>query len=186
MKKALLITCALATLAMAFTSCVTTHYESQATGDTLKMEQLAVKDYDIIGPVTVTATSSESQSFLMLHQKKEGSEVVYPMLLDAAIKAGGQDVINVRVSKKLDSVITLGGIFGKEATYTYTATALAIKYNNKNIVSEGIVYNKDGDVVTTTKNTLMASRSVTPVASGSAGGIKGLLAKIKSKLPKLF
>ena len=185
MKKALLITCALATLAMAFTSCVTTHYESQATGDTLKMEQLAVKDYDIIGPVTVTATSSESSSFLMLHQKKEGSEVVYPMLLDAAIKAGGQDVINVRVSKKLDSVITLGGIFGKEATYTYTATALAIKYNNKNIVSESIVYN-NGDVVTTTKNTLMASKSVTPVASGSAGGIKGILAKIKSKLQKLF
>ena len=185
MKKALLITCALATLAMAFTSCVTTHYESQDRGGTLEMQQLAVKDYDIIGPVTVTATSSESSSFLMLHQKKEGSEVVYPMLLDAAIKAGGQDVINVRVSKKLDSVITLGGIFGKEATYTYTATALAIKYNNKNIVSESIVYN-NGDVVTTTKNTLMASRSVTPVASGSAGGIKGLLAKIKSKLPKLF
>lgn len=185
MKKALLITCALATLAMAFTSCVTTHYESQATGGTLEMQQLAVKDYDIIGPVTVTATSSESSSFLMLHQKKEGSEVVYPMLLDAAIKAGGQDVINVRVSKKLDSVITLGGVFGKEATYTYTATALAIKYNNKNIVSESIVYN-NGDVVTTTKNTLMASRSVTPVASGSAGGIKGILAKIKSKLPKLF
>ena len=185
MKKALLITCALATLAMAFTSCVTTHYESQDRGGTLEMQQLAVKDYDIIGPVTVTATSSESSSFLMLHQKKEGSEVVYPMLLDAAIKAGGQDVINVRVSKKLDSVITLGGIFGKEATYTYTATALAIKYNNKNIVSESIVYN-NGDVVTTTKNTLMASKSVTPVASGSAGGIKGLLAKIKSKLPKLF
>ncbi|MCI5607001.1 MAG: DUF6567 family protein [Treponema sp.] len=185
MKKALLITCALATLAMAFTSCVTTHYESQDRGGTLEMQQLAVKDYDIIGPVTVTATSSESSSFLMLHQKKEGSEVVYPMLLDAAIKAGGQDVINVRVSKKLDSVITLGGIFGKEATYTYTATALAIKYNNKNIVSESIVYN-NGDVVTTTKNTLMASKSVTPVASGSAGGIKGILAKIKSKLPKLF
>ena len=185
MKKALLVVCALAS-AMALTSCVSTHYESQVSGDTLKMEALAVKDYDIVAPVTVTATATEKNSILMIHQSKEGSEVLYPMLLDAAVKAGGQDVINVRVTKKQDSEIALYGVFGKEVTYTYTATALAIKYNNKNIVNEGIIYNEDGNVVTTTKSTLMAAKNATPVSSGSAGGIKGLLNKIKSKLPKIF
>lgn len=184
MKKALLVVCALAVSAIALTSCVSTHYESQATGDTLKMEALAVKDYDIIAPVTVTATTTEKVSMFMIHQSKTGSDVIYPSLLDAAQKVGGQDVINVRIAKKQDSEIALGGVLGKEITYTYTATALAIKYNNKNIVSEGTIYNADGNVVTTTKNTLMASRSTAPVAA--AGGLKGILNTIKSKLPKLF
>lgn len=167
MKKTLVLFSSLAIIALALTSCKTLHYESQDSGETLNVTQLAVKDYDIIGPCTVTATATEKAT--IFSSSKVGSEVVYPMLLEKAVEMGGQDVINVRVAKKEDADIKLYGIFYKEITYTYTATALAIKYNNHNLETKAI-YDKDGKVTAITS----------PVIESKSSGIKRNTVSIKN------
>lgn len=172
MKKLLVLFVTLVSLTLALTSCVTNHYEYQDTGDTMSMVQIPVKDYDIIGTCTVTTTVTEKQT--LFSAKKDGSEVVYPLLLDEAVKMKGHDVINVRITKKEDSSIKLYGIFGKEVTYTYTATALVIAYNNKNIETKA-VFDSEGKLTTV----------VGPVLNGAKTPARGSTTSVKTLFKKL-
>lgn len=176
MKKVLFAS--LAVLAVMFTSCTTMNYEYQESGSTLSVTQLAVKDYDIVGPCKVEVTLTEKQD--LFNVKKDGSEVVYPLLLDKAIELGGQDVINVRVSKKEESTTTLYGIFGKEATYTYTATALVIKYNNKNLQTVA-TYDKDGKLTNVTGPVIESSKGISSAVGSNGGFFKKIINKIFKK-----
>lgn len=173
MKKLLVLFVTLVSLTFALTSCVTTHYEYQDSGDTLNMVQIAVKDYDIIGTCTVTTTVTEKQT--LFSASKDGSEVVYPLLLAEAEKMKGHDVINVRITKKEDSSIKLYGIFGKQVTYTYTATALVIAYNNKNLETKA-VYDSDGKLTTVVGPVMNGSR--TAARGGSTLSFKSFFQKL--------
>ena len=118
---------ALVLATVAFTGCVTTTgYQEQVVGQSLNMGSLPVKDFEVIGPVTVQTT--EVKTFSIFHRTHIGSNMVNTALVEEAIKLGGHDVINVKVSKRQDSNIVFGGIFYSKRIYTYTATGLAIRY----------------------------------------------------------
>lgn len=134
--KKLFIPCAIAVLAITFTSCTSIHYETMRSGDSIQISQLPVKDYDIIAPIKLTTKITEKESIFKFSNSKQGSEIIYQLLLDQAYNLGGNEVVNVRISKKQDADIKFNGIFGKEVTYTYTATALAIKISNQNVNSD--------------------------------------------------
>lgn len=173
MKKLLVLFVTMVSLTFALTSCVTNHYEYQDDGDTMNMTMIAVKDYDILGTCTVTTTVTEKQTWFS--SSKDGSEVIYPLLLAEAEKMKGHDVINVRITKKEDSSIKLYGIFGKEVTYTYTATALVIAYNNKDLETKA-VYDSDGKLTTVVGPVM--NNSKTPARTGSTLSVKNVFKKL--------
>jgi uncharacterized protein YbjQ (UPF0145 family) len=80
---------------------------------------LAVKDYETKGIIIVK--SSEKIDGM---KRRTGSKVTYEMLMEEARRLGADDVINVRVDE--NRVVKFEN--GREEVYTYTATALAIKY----------------------------------------------------------
>lgn len=127
---------ALAITAVALTGCVsTTGYQQQTVGQSLNMGSLPVKDFEVIGPVTVQTT--EVITFNIFHRTHIGSEIVNTLLVEEAVKLGGHDVINVKTSKREDSNIVLYGIFGSKRIYTYTATGLAIRYTDTLTANDG-------------------------------------------------
>jgi len=159
MKKHLFIVLAAAlAFAAMFTGCNTTNFESQATGKALSIGTLPVKDFDVIGPISATATETVKTGMFNLSSTHTGSEMINTLLMNEVKKVGGHDAINVKISKKEESDVKFFGIFGKTVTYTYTATAIAIKYTDT-------VKGVDGSEALDTGKT--------PTTGYSAGGLGG-------------
>ena len=128
--KAMLLAAVVAVAAVAFTGCNTTvKYTEQAVGQSLNMGSLPVKDFVVLGPITVQATEVK-ETGMFGSSKHTGSGVIDALLMEEVKKLGGHDAINVKISKQEEANIHLWGIFGTKKTYTYTATALAVKYTD--------------------------------------------------------
>jgi uncharacterized protein YbjQ (UPF0145 family) len=93
---------------------------------------VAVKDFEPMGVVTVTATEVLTAGPFEIVQTYTGSRVTYADLMAEAVKLGADDIINVRIDVNGDFTASVfDRLTGWNCTYTYTGTALAIKYGEK-------------------------------------------------------
>jgi len=109
---------------------VTDKYSEPLAGKT-KDALIVVKDWDPVGIIKVKSTE-----WRIGPKRKSGSRVTYEMLMNEAKKLGAHDVINVRMDVGKEP----RGFQGNDelVLYTYTATALAIKYT-KAIITDAAV-----------------------------------------------
>jgi len=112
-------------------SCSTTDYSTNVTGVHDNVT-IVVKDFITLGIVTVETKEIHHSSALGFSKSIQGSKVTYADLMQEAAKLEADDVINIRIdvnnnyTKKAFDWLT-----GWSRTYTYTGTALAIKYTEK-------------------------------------------------------
>lgn len=127
MKKYQKLICFLAIVVSFFSlvSCSSTSQESTISHSDgiINNSILAVKDYDIVGPIRATAERN-FDGF-----KWSGNKITYDMLLKRAHEMDADDVINI----KIDTIIktTKTSQDNKDIvkkSYNYTANGLAIKY----------------------------------------------------------
>jgi len=88
-----------------------------------------VKNFELIGTVTVRATEKHTISPLGIKRKVEGAKVTYSDLMQEAAKFKADDIINVRIDIQTNGKTTIVDWFkGWERIFFYTGQALAIKY----------------------------------------------------------
>jgi hypothetical protein len=112
-------------------SCTTADYTSNMTGAS-DYATVAVKDFVTLGIVTVQVTEVHHSSPFGFKKSIEGSKITYADLMQEAAKLEADDIINVRID--INSNYTQGAfdwLVGWTRVYTYTGTALAIKYTDK-------------------------------------------------------
>ncbi|MDR2480296.1 MAG: hypothetical protein LBD48_13440 [Treponema sp.] len=111
--------------------CTSTNYSANMSGVS-DYSTVVVKDYTAMGIVTVHATEIHSAGPLGFVKTVEGSKVTYSALMQEAARLGADDIINVRIDMTASYRTTaFDWISGWTRTYTYTGTALAIKYSEK-------------------------------------------------------
>jgi hypothetical protein len=93
---------------------------------------VVVKDFITLGIVTVTKTETHSSGPLGFSKSVEGSKITYGDLMQEAVQLDADDIINVRIDIHSNyKTSAFAWITGWTRTYTYTGTALAIKYTEK-------------------------------------------------------
>jgi hypothetical protein len=108
--------------------CQSTHFSTNTVGWS-NYADVAIKDYETLGVVTVKAEEVHKVGAFHFTDDHTGSNVTYADLLAEAAKLGADDIINVRIDRKTDSSKNLFSFFtGTTETWTYTGSALAIKY----------------------------------------------------------
>lgn len=113
-----------------FMGCSSTQESVVSTSDGITNNSIiAVKDYDIVGPIRMTSERSFNGT------KWSGSKITYDMLLQKAHEMNADDVINI----KIDTTKTTedSNLITKE-TYNYTANGLAINYTEALMVAPTI------------------------------------------------
>ena len=111
-------------------SCSTTDLTTNQVGWS-NYSDIVVKDYDVVGVVTVESTETIKVGFLSLTSEVTGSRVTYADLMKKAVEIGADDIINVRIDKKDNLKTTpFDFLLGSTKTYTYIATGTAIKYKD--------------------------------------------------------
>ena len=93
---------------------------------------VAVKDFKSLGIITVFAQEIHYSGPFGIKKSVEGSKITFADLMQEAAKLEADDIINIRID--MNTNYTKGGaswFTGWTKTYTYTATALAIKYTDK-------------------------------------------------------
>jgi hypothetical protein len=113
-------------------SCSSTYEESTVrfSDGTTNNSIVAVKDYDIVGPIRVTAEREFNGS------EWSGNKITYDMLLQKAYAMDADDIINVKIDtivKTTESTENSNKIVKK--TYSYIANGLAIKYTDALLVN---------------------------------------------------
>ena len=117
---------------LTLTSCKTVNLETNRVGWS-NYSDLVVKDYDVVGIVTVESTETITNGPLMLTSSVTGSRVTYNDLMKKAQTLNADDIINVRIDVKQDYTKTVIDFFtGSKVTYTYIGTAAAIRYKDAN------------------------------------------------------
>lgn len=111
-------------------SCSTTNLTTNQVGWS-NYTDLVVKDFDVVGIVSIESTEVIKKSAYNFSTTIEGSRVTYTDLMKKAIELGADDIINVRIDKK-ENIKTsiLDFLVGSTKTYTYIATETAIKYKD--------------------------------------------------------
>ena len=84
--------------AIAFTSCTSVDKTTAKTG-WASYSDIAIKDFDSVGIVTVETEVVETTGFLSLTKDTTGSTITYNALMEEAKKLEADDVINVRIDK---------------------------------------------------------------------------------------
>jgi hypothetical protein len=119
---------AAAALALVFASCETTDMTTNRVGWSDYMD-VAVKDFESLGIVSLQTQETVTVSPLHLMTEHRGSRVTYAGLFAEATKLGADDITNVRIDMQTESKKTfIDWLIGYRTVYTYSGTALAIKY----------------------------------------------------------
>ena len=130
MKKNVFFSVVVLAIMMLVCSCSTTDLTTNQVGWS-NYSDIVVKDYDVVGIVTVESTETIKVGFLSLTKEVTGSRVTYADLMKKAAEMGADDVINVRIDKKNNFKTTpFDFLIGSTKTYTYVATGTAIKYKD--------------------------------------------------------
>ena len=118
-------------LAVFFSSCATTQFPTKNytyphDGVTNNVG-IASKDFESAGIIFV-----KSVEVIDTEGNHTGSKITYEMLMQEAAKLGADDVINIKidVNQKEEKLRGTNGITITKITYSYTASALAIRYTN--------------------------------------------------------
>jgi len=92
---------------------------------------VVVKNFTLVGAVTVHAVEKHTISPLGIKRTVEGAKVTYSDLMREAVGIDADDIINVRIDMETDGKTTfIDWLKGWERTFNYTGQALAIKYTN--------------------------------------------------------
>jgi hypothetical protein len=118
-------------LLLIMAGCTSTNYTASMTGVS-DYATIVVKDFTSLGIITVNATETHHSGPLGFVKSIEGGKVTYADLMKEAAKLEADDIINVRID--INSNYTKSAfdwLTGWNRTYSYTGTALAIKYLDK-------------------------------------------------------
>ena len=129
MRKLFVIAVLLTALVLA--GCTSTNYSASMAGAS-DYSTVAVKDFTTLGIVTVRATEIHHSGPLGFTKSIDGAKITFTDLMQEAAKLEADDIINVRID--MNSNYTKGAfdwLTGWTRTYSYTGTALAIKYTDK-------------------------------------------------------
>ena len=129
MKK--IIFAALILFAVVFSACTTNNYSANLSGAS-DYSTVAVKDFTSLGIITVQTTEIHHSGPFGFSKSIEGSKITFSDLMQEAAKLEADDIINIRID--VNSNYTKGAfdwITGWTKVYTYTGTALAVKYTDK-------------------------------------------------------
>lgn len=109
-------------------ACTTNNYSASLTG-AADYSTVAVKDFVSLGIITVQSTEVHYSGPFGFKKSVEGSKITFVDLMQEAAKLEADDIINVRIDMNTNYVKgAFDWITGWTRTYTYTGTALAIKY----------------------------------------------------------
>ena len=130
MKKPEIIAFALVLVIM-MAGCTSNNYSASLAGAS-DNSVVAVKDFTSLGIVTVRSSEIHFSSPLGLSKKVEGSKITFADLMQEAAKLEADDIINVRIDMNTNyKKSAFDWLTGWTRTYSYTGTALAIKYTEK-------------------------------------------------------
>jgi uncharacterized protein YbjQ (UPF0145 family) len=112
-------------------ACASNDYTASLAG-AADNSTITVKDFITLGIITVHSTEIHQSSPLGLSKSVQGSKITFADLLQEAIKLEADDIINVRIDINTTYSKTAFDWFtGWTRTFSYTGTALAIKYTKK-------------------------------------------------------
>ena len=92
---------------------------------------VVVKDFTSLGIITVRATEIHQSGPFGFKKSVQGSKITFSDLMQEAAKLEADDIINVRIDMNVNYTQSIFDFFtGWTRTFSYTGTALAIKYTN--------------------------------------------------------
>ena len=115
-------------LLLILAGCTSVHYSEPLAGRYIRVT-VAPKGFIIIGAVSASSTETHHSSPFGFTKSVEGSKITYVDLIQEAAKLEADDIIDVKID--INSNYKKGAfdwMTGWTRTYTYTGTALAIKY----------------------------------------------------------
>jgi uncharacterized protein YbjQ (UPF0145 family) len=138
MKKNGMVLAVLMTLAIL--GCSTTQFSDELAGRT-DYVNMAVKDFVGLGIIFVESVEEFTAGPFGFRKTHTGSRITYADLLSKAAELGADDIANIRIDMTTDHAKNNFVDFfrGYKITYTYTGTALAIKYTSAVDVKPGEV-----------------------------------------------
>jgi hypothetical protein len=116
--------------------CTTIDYSSPLAGhyDTVGT---VVKNFNVIGTVSVNSAEKHSASPLGFVKKVEGAKITYNDLMIEAALVDADDIIDVRIDMNTGGKTTfIDWLKGWERTFTYTGKAIAVQYADNEITEE--------------------------------------------------
>jgi uncharacterized protein YbjQ (UPF0145 family) len=129
MKKTVLVI--LTAAAVVFWGCTSNNYTANVSGAS-DYSTVAVKDFVSLGIITVKSQEIHHSGPLGLSRSVEGSKITFADLMQEAARLEADDIINVRIDMNTNYNETgFSWLTGWVRIYTYTGTALAIKYTEK-------------------------------------------------------
>lgn len=118
-------------LALLSGGCTSVNYTSSMAGVS-DYATLVFKSFFVLGTVTVSAAETHRAGPFGFVKSVEGSKVTYNDLVHAAAKIEADDIIDVRIDINTAGKTSFADwLTGWTRTFTYTGTALAIKYLDK-------------------------------------------------------
>jgi uncharacterized protein YbjQ (UPF0145 family) len=129
MKKSVFVILTVA--AVVFLGCTSNNYTANVSGAS-DYSTVAVKDFVSLGIITVRSQEVHQSGPLGSSKSVEGSKITFADLMQEAAKLEADDIINVRIDMNTNySKTGFSWLTGWVRVYTYTGTALAIKYTDK-------------------------------------------------------
>ena len=112
-------------------ACTTNNFSANLSGAS-DYSTVAVKDFISLGIISIESKEIHYSSPLGFVKRVEGSKITFNDLMQEAAKLEADDIINVRIDMNTNYVKRASDwITGWTKIYTYTGTALAIKYTGQ-------------------------------------------------------
>jgi uncharacterized protein YbjQ (UPF0145 family) len=129
MKKIIILS--MMVLIIVLAGCASNNYTASLTG-AADNSTIAVKDFVTLGIITVRSTEIHKCGPFGISRSVQGSKITFADLMQEAAKLESDDIINVRIDINTSySKTAFDWLTGWTRTYSYTGTALAIKYTEK-------------------------------------------------------
>ena len=127
-------------MALTVLGCSTTQFSDELAGRT-DYVNMAVKDFVGLGIIFVESVEEFTAGPFGFKKTHTGSRITYADFLSKASQLGADDIANIRIDITTDHKKNNFVDFfrGYKITYTYTGTALAIKYTSAVEVKPGEV-----------------------------------------------
>jgi ABC-type glycerol-3-phosphate transport system substrate-binding protein len=117
-------------VALVMTACSSNNYTASMAGAS-DYSTVVVKDFTSLGIITVRATEIHHSGPFGFQKSVEGAKITFTDLMQEAAKLEADDIINVRIDMNVNYTKSVFDFFtGWTRTFTYTGTALAIKYTS--------------------------------------------------------
>ena len=121
----------LTALAIFFSACSTVNHTANVSG-AADYTTVAAKDFITLGIITVRSQEIHHSGPFGITRKVEGSKITFADLMQEAAKLEADDIINVRIDRNVNfSRSAFSWLTGWKKIFSYTGTALAIRYTDR-------------------------------------------------------